>query len=158
MRLESLATEQRLPRPLRSIFPFFEKPENLALITPPYLGFRILSPSPVEMKKHAVIDYAIRLHGIPMRWRTLIVDYEPPFRFVDKQLKGPYGFWEHEHTFRENNGETLLRDTVRYALPESIPSYFSGLIHENFVRPRLVDIFNYRKSVFSLMFGEESGP
>ena len=155
MKIETLVTEQRLPRPLRNIFPFFQKPENLSLITPDYLELRVLNPSPVCMKKGAVIDYSISLHRIPLRWRTLITEYQPPFRFVDKQLHGPYAFWKHEHLFHEEHGHTLMADTVTYALPDFLPAFLSQSIHDQFVRPRLEDIFDYRQSVFCQMFGKD---
>lgn len=155
MKIETLATEQRLPRPLEGIFPFFQSPENLALITPDYLKFRLLSRSPVTMKKGAVIDYTISLYCIPLHWRTLITDYEPPFRFIDKQLNGPYAFWEHEHVFHEEDGQTVMTDTIKYALPTFLPTRFSRTFHDLYVRRRLDDIFDYRQSVILMMFGRE---
>ena len=99
MKIYELNITQRIDAPLEKVFDFFSKPENLAEITPSKLGFNILPPSPIVMEKGTLIDYTIKLFGIPIRWRTLITSYNPPKKFVDEQLKGPYSFWHHTHTF-----------------------------------------------------------
>jgi hypothetical protein len=96
-----------IDKPLDEVFAFFSKAENLNLITPGYLGFRILTPLPVEMKAGTHIEYVIKLHGIPVRWKTLISVWNPPCLFVDEQLKGPYSVWIHEHHFKAK-GSALL--------------------------------------------------
>lgn len=105
-----------LPHPAETVFAFFARPENLKLLTPPSLGFRILTPS-VVMREGALIDYSIRLLGIPVRWTTLIDSYAPPYRFSDVQLRGPYSYWHHTHLFEEKDGGTLMTDEVRFLLP-----------------------------------------
>lgn len=142
--------QQIVERPLDQVFDFFQKPENLAAITPPDLDFQLLSPSPVRMEKGRIIDYTIRVMGIKIRWRSLISDHHPPQRFIDQQLKGPYSFWHHEHQFEDLGDRTRLIDEVRYALPLYLP--FSVLIHRTFVRPRLEAIFDHRAQVFARLF------
>ncbi len=143
-----------LPRPLSEVFPFFAAPENLEAITPPWLHFKILTPSPIQMKVGALIDYRIRLHGVPIRWRTKISAYDPPHLFVDAQIKGPYLLWEHTHVFESVPGAagtpagTRVTDRVRYIprdIPRSVP-LLGARIHRHFVRPELERIFAYRAS------------
>jgi ligand-binding SRPBCC domain-containing protein len=146
-----LETEITLPRTLEEVFPFFADPGNLEAITPPWLNFQILTPRPIPMRQGAIIDYRIRLRGIPIRWRTVIAAYEPPRMFIDKQIKGPYWLWEHTHTFEPVHRDgrfvgTRIGDKVRY-LPIDIPRWvpgLGGLIHRLMVRPDLEKIFAYR--------------
>ena len=153
MRIYTLRREQWVASPLRRIFPFFAQPENLALITPPSLRFRLLTPPPVGMEKGRIIDYTIRIMGLPVRWRTLITRYEPPRCFVDEQISGPYSFWHHTHRFESRDGGTLLYDEVRYALPLAVIGPARGLIHSLYVEPTLERIFDYRAQVFTRFFG-----
>lgn len=154
-----LTREQWVKRPLERVFPFFEKPENLALITPASLGFRLLTPSPVVMERGRIIDYTIRLMGVRVRWRSLISSYQPPYHFVDEQLMGPYSFWHHSHDFEESGGGTRLRDEVRYALPAVLPGPLAAALHRWQIQPRLEQIFDYRQQQFQRLFGgPESQP
>jgi ligand-binding SRPBCC domain-containing protein len=98
------------------VFPFFADARNLEAITPPLLGFRVVTPDPIEMRVGTLIQYRLRLHGVPISWLTSIQAWDPPVRFVDVQVRGPYGLWHHTHTFEEVPGGTLMRDTVRYAI------------------------------------------
>src|SRR5277367_5549628 len=100
----TLHNEQWLPRPRSEVFPFFSEARNLEELTPPWLNFEVLTPPPLVMKPGLLIDYRIRVHGIPIRWRTEILTWEPPERFVDTQLSGPYTLWHHTHTFTERDG------------------------------------------------------
>ena len=150
--------EQWLPRPLERLFPFFERPENLALITPPSLDFRLLTPSPVVMEQGRVIDYTIRLLGVPVRWRTIISTYRPPHCFVDEQLLGPYSFWHHTHRFADEGLGTHMVDEVRYALPVLLPGPLSDAVEGWHVRPNLERIFGFRHAQLRRMFGESASP
>jgi len=151
MRTHTLVREQIVHAPLNRVFGFFSNPENLSRLTPPELGFVILTPPPIGMRPGALIDYTIRLMGIRVRWTTLITGFDPGRSFVDEQLKGPYSFWHHTHTFREVPGGTLVRDEVRYALPFGI---LGSLAHALFVKGRLEEIFRYRARVIGEIFGE----
>ncbi|MCC7144684.1 MAG: SRPBCC family protein [Candidatus Eisenbacteria bacterium] len=133
-----LRREQRFRRPLDEVFAFFADAHNLKEITPPFLGFRILTPAPIQMRVGARIDYRIRLHGIPIRWETEITAWDPPHHFVDEQRRGPYHVWHHEHRFREESGEVVVTDEVTY-------SHLGGpLVHALLIAPDLRRIFDYR--------------
>lgn len=134
------------PRAGAEVFAFFADASNLARLTPEWLKFTIETPTPVDMGRGAVIDYTIRIYGIPMRWRTLITEWEPPFRFVDEQVYGPYRYWRHEHTFDKSGDGTLLGDRVEYAAP------FGALADRVFVRGNLRRIFDHRSEVLCELF------
>lgn len=142
-----LSTSTFLPRPRAEVFSFFADAGNLETLTPPLLRFEILTPLPIAMHAGALIDYRLRLHGVPITWRTEITEWQPPFRFVDQQLRGPYRLWHHEHTFEEAPGGTLATDRVHYAfLP--VPG-----VHRLFVEPDLRRIFTYRLERMREFFG-----
>src|ERR1700733_15246175 len=115
MRIHVLERQQRIERPLAEIFPFYADAANLERITPPWLGFEVTTPKPIEMEAGALIEYRLRLHGIPGSCPPRSEEGPPPHRFVDAQLSGPYLLWHHTHTF-EADGEnaTILGDRVRY--------------------------------------------
>ncbi|MBX9678647.1 MAG: SRPBCC family protein [Gemmataceae bacterium] len=142
MRVRTLNVEMWLPRPIDEVFPFFADAGNLDAITPPWLHFHIVTPRPIDMKAGALIDYKLRVRGIPITWRTEITHWEPPYRFVDRQLKGPYRQWIHEHTFEEKDGGTIIRDKIDYAAPGWL---LEPIIHGLFVGPDVRKIFAYRQ-------------
>jgi ligand-binding SRPBCC domain-containing protein len=140
--------DQHIQRPLEEVFAFFADPENLSRITPSWVGFAIRTPPPIEMKTGALIDYAIRIRGIPMKWRSEITAWQPPYRFVDEQRTGPYRYWIHEHTFEERDGGTFVSDRVRYSVPGGT------LIHRLFVARDLDRIFAHRERALEGIFAE----
>jgi ligand-binding SRPBCC domain-containing protein len=146
MRVREFTSELWLPLSPSELFPFFGDAANLNAITPPWLNFRILTPLPMAMGEGTLIDYRLRVRGMPLRWRTRIRAWQPPYRFVDEQLRGPYRQWIHEHTFELVNGGTLARDLVRYAVP------FDALLHRWFVRPDIEKIFAFRAAALQRCF------
>ena len=145
-----------VPADLETVFAFFAKPENLATITPGWLRFKILTPSPIPMREGAVIDYLIGLGPVPTRWRSMITTYDPPHLFVDEQLAGPYSFWHHTHRFGHADEGTLLRDEVRYVLPFGP---VGELGHTLVIKKQLEGIFTHRAKVIAERFGgSEEGP
>ncbi len=143
---EELIREVWVPAPLPQVFTFFSEAQNLEKLTPSWLRFSILSPLPIEMKVGTLIDYRIKLFGVPMRWRTLISAWEPQTRFVDEQLRGPYSVWRHEHRFAERDGGTVVSDRVLYRAP------FAFVAHPLLVRRQLRQIFDYRTEAIRSLF------
>ena len=148
MSMRIFRREQFLPRPRAEVFRFFETPENLARLTPPRLGFEVLTPSPIRMREGAVIDYRVRPLGFPQRWTTYIESYDPPRRFSDVQLRGPYSFWHHTHAFEDAPGGTKMTDEVRYILP----FWPLGALAAPLIAAELGRIFDFRaKTVAALL-------
>ena len=131
-------TELWLPVPREKVFPFFADARNLEILTPPWLNFKVLTAGEIEMRVGAVFDYQLRIHGLPVRWRTEITGWDPPYSFTDEQRRGPYRRWSHTHTFSEKDGGTLCRDEVIYAVPGG------ALVNWFFVRHDVKKIFAYR--------------
>ena len=137
-----LERHQRIPLQRSKVFDFFSDAFNLERVTPPFLNFEILTPAPIDIQKDTLIDYRIRLFGIPMKWRTRIERFEPDDAFVDNQIRGPYALWHHTHTFEDTEDGTLMRDIVLYRLPLGP---LGAIAHWLFVRRTLETIFNYRR-------------
>ena len=150
MTVREFKTELWLPLPPAELFSFFGDAANLDAITPPWLHFRILTPPPIVMREGTLIDYRLRVHGLTLRWRTRISAWQPPHRFVDEQLRGPYRRWIHEHAFEPRDGGTLARDVVRYAVP------FDVLLHQWFVRPDIENIFEFRAAELKRRFASSA--
>ena len=151
MRERLLEREQTLDADAERAFGFFSRAENLEAITPPWLRFRIVTPTPIEMRAGALITYRLRLHGIPIRWRTRIESWEPPNGFVDRQLSGPYALWHHTHTFEQiGDNRTLMRDRVRYGHRLGP----LGAMTEPLVRRDLDRIFDYRRDSIATLLAE----
>jgi len=149
MTLHTVHREQWVAHPIGEVFDFFSRAENLERITPPWLGFRILPPEPMELKQGATIAYALRIHGIPVKWLTLIERWEPPREFVDVQEKGPYRVWRHTHRFSPVNGGTLLQDDVEYALPFGLLGRIANRLQ---VAGDVAKIFDYRERTIRELF------
>jgi ligand-binding SRPBCC domain-containing protein len=137
-----LEREQRLPGAPATVFAFFADARNLEAITPAWLGFRIVSPAPAQLRVGTLIEYRLTLHRVPVSWLTRIEEWVPGERFVDQQLRGPYALWHHTHEFEpDGSGGTLMRDRVRYALPYGP---LGVLARRLFVARDLERIFDFR--------------
>lgn len=147
---QTLWREQWVPRPVAEVFPFFSDPRNLERLTPPFLRFHVRGTSTPEVRAGTLIDYTLRLRGVPLRWRSRIEEWQPGRRFIDVQLRGPYRLWHHTHEFEPWRGGTILRDVVRWALPLEP---LSGLIAGPMVRGDLERIFAYRRRAVDELFG-----
>jgi ligand-binding SRPBCC domain-containing protein len=149
MKIHRLSREQCLGSSLDEVFAFFSDVHNLERITPRWLGFRIVGSPPHPLHEGAIIDYTIRLAGVPVRWRTRIVDWQPGKQFTDVQERGPYALWEHTHSFREVEAGVMMRDEVRYAMPFGP---LGSLAHVVAVRGSLRRIFDNRSEVMAGLF------
>ena len=138
MKIHTFTASLTLPLPIERVFEFFADAQNLERLTPPFLKFHIVSPVPIEMRRGARIRYRLRLHGIPIGWESEITAWEPPHRFVDQQLRGPYRFWRHEHRFTETANGTEISDRVDYAV------LGGSIINSLLVEPDVRKIFAYR--------------
>ncbi len=137
-----LQREQRLSGTPEEVFAFFADARNLEAITPPLLRFRVVTPEPIAMGTGTLIHYRLRVHRIPVSWLTQITGWEPPYRFVDEQIKGPYALWHHTHTFEAlDDGATLMRDLVRYRIGFGP---LGALANALMVRRDVEAIFDYR--------------
>jgi len=153
--MRTLTMTTNLPGLPETHFPFFADAQNLSRLTPPELGFRILTPIPIAMRTGALIDYRIGLWGLPMSWRTRISSWEPPLSFADEQLKGPYKRWFHTHTFApDGNGGTIMTDSVEFALPLEPLS----LVAYPLVAWQLRRIFIYRDKALRKALGLPASP
>ena len=146
MRIREFKSELWLPRPRDEIFAFFADAANLNAITPGWLHFRMVTASPVQMRVGTLIDYRLRIRGIPVSWRTRITVWDPPFRFADEQVRGPYTFWQHQHEFEPKGDGTLVRDKVNYAVP------FDFIAHGLLVKRDVQRIFSHREEKLREIF------
>ncbi|MBZ5489933.1 MAG: SRPBCC family protein [Acidobacteriia bacterium] len=146
----TLSFMQQVARPLPEVFEFFSRAENLEALTPPWLNFKILKVKPQPVQQGTLINYSLRVHGIPLRWTSEIVEWEPPHRFVDLQLRGPYKLWRHEHRFEAGNGGTLITDTITLALPLGVLGQMAYKIK---VKSDVQEIFTFRKEKIRALFG-----
>jgi ligand-binding SRPBCC domain-containing protein len=143
MRIHTLRREQLVRAELPEVFEFFSRAANLETLTPDWLSFQLLSDGDVPMGRGTLIDYRLRLHRVPIRWRTLIEVWEPGVRFLDLQLRGPYALWSHLHEFEARPDGTLVHDEVLYTLPLSP---LGDLAHPLLVRRDLRRIFDHRQA------------
>ena len=150
MKTRRFESEVWLPLPPAALFPFFADAFNLEEITPPHLRFQVLTPPPIQMEVGTIIDYRLRLRGIPIRWRTRITAWEPPVRFVDEQIQGPYRVWIHEHRFEASGGGTRMVDRVDYGVPGGTLGDWLVL---PLVRREVEAIFRYRRERLAERFG-----
>lgn len=153
MKVYLLERTQTIPLSRQETFAFFGDAFNLERITPPFLQFRILTPPPIKMEQGTLIEYKLRLFGVPIFWRTLIEHWIPEEFFVDTQISGPYTLWRHTHTFEEiSPGQTLMQDTVEYSIPFGV---LGTIAHALFIKRCLKIIFDYRAKMTARLLGTE---
>jgi uncharacterized protein len=134
---------------LETCWAFFSDAQNLPKITPPAMGFSILTPRPIVLSQGSVLDYRIRWAGLPLRWRTRIIDWSPPHKFVDLQVRGPYALWHHQHVFHPVSGGVECLDRVLYRLPLGL----FGRLGQGIVRRQLMEIFRFRQEAIGRLLG-----
>ena len=139
MRIYELDSTVQVARRTADVFPFFSNAFNLEKLTPPWLRFQVVTPRPIRMQVGTRIEYRLRLRGVPIRWISEITAWEPPHRFVDRQVKGPYRLWNHEHRFRDSDNGAICEDTVRYAV------WGGALVNLLAVERDVKRIFDYRR-------------
>ncbi len=146
-----LHATQTLPRPVEEVFPFFADAYNLEKLTPSFLKFNVLTPRPIAMRSGCEIMYKLKVRGIPIKWKTTILDWDPPRQFVDNQDSGPYALWHHTHTFEptEDGRGTICTDTVRYKPKGWV---LAPLVNRFFVQRDVVNIFRYRFKMLEEIF------
>lgn len=142
-----LRSSVSIARPRAEVFEFFANANNLQELTPDHLNFSIITPGPIEISEGSVIDYRLSLYGVSFGWQSEITVWEPPYRFVDEQRKGPYKYWIHEHVFVEDEGKTVVKDHLRY-FPVG-----GALLNALFVKRDIGKIFNYRAQKLLQIFG-----
>lgn len=143
-----LKTEQLIYSNINKVFNFYSTPKNLNLITPPFLNFKILGNEYEDTTEGKIFIYKLKLHNLPVFWKSKIEQWSPPFKFVDKQLFGPYLKWHHHHIFEDLGKETKVIDIVYYTVP------FGSALHKLFVKKDLINIFNYRKESLNNIFNK----
>jgi ligand-binding SRPBCC domain-containing protein len=147
----ALHREQWIARPIDEVFAFFSDAHNLEEITPPWLGFKILSMSTASIEEGTTIRYRLQLHGIPIHWRTEICEWNPPHCFVDEQTKGPYKRWRHTHRFEAHGSRTKMIDEVQYSLSFGV---LGRIVHAVKVRRDVSRVFDYRRLQIDALFGQ----
>ncbi len=151
MREELFTTQQDVARPRADVFGFFSDPANLERLTPPWLGFRILTPAPLPRGEGAVFDYQLKVRGLTLGWRTLIETWDEGHRFTDRQLRGPYALWHHTHLFLDlPGGGTRIVDRVRYRIGWGPIGRLATAL---WVQPDIERIFRFRREVIERDLG-----
>ena len=146
MKTFHLQTQLWLPQARVKIFDFFADPRNLDRLTPAWLKFRIETPDTTKIVQGAILDYRLQIHGMPIHWQSEISVWDPPNRFIDRQIKGPYSLWIHQHYFEDSDGGTIVGDHVEYAVPGGT------IVQKLLVAPDLDRVFKYRHQVLDKLF------
>jgi ligand-binding SRPBCC domain-containing protein len=152
MKIHSFDSGLWVPLPIDAVFPFFSDAHNLERITPPFLKFNVVTPDPIVLAVGTRIRYRLSLRGIPISWESEITAWEPPYRFIDEQRRGPYRYWKHEHRFAPRDNGTQVSDHLRYAV------WGGPLINSLFVAPDVRKIFAYRREQLSVILQSGSQP
>ena len=154
MRVHVFEKSQRVELPLEEAFAFYGDGANLEPLTPPWLHYEVIAPKPLTLRQGTLLEYRLKLHRVPIHWKTLIETWEPPLRFVDIQAKGPYSLWEHTHLFEADGpAATVIHDRVRYAIPFGP---LGALAHRLFVRRDLERIFEFRSNAVAELLGSSA--
>jgi ligand-binding SRPBCC domain-containing protein len=148
-----LERTQRVELPIEETYELFADAFNLEALTPPLLRFRVVTPPPIEMGVGTLIEYRLRLHRVPVRWQTRIEAWDPPHRFIDNQLRGPYRLWHHTHRFEPDGGATLIHDRVRYRIGFGPLGAFADRL---LVRRDLERIFDFRREAIAKLIEARS--
>lgn len=147
--LHSFEASTLVSAPRAKVFKFFSDPRNLEKLTPPFLNFRIRTKLDGKAREGQIIDYSLRVHGIPLGWRTLISRWDPPHGFVDDAVSSPYAFWHHEHRFEARGKKTFMTDKVLYRLPfPPLGDFFAA----KKVRQDIESIFAFRSKLIREIF------
>jgi ligand-binding SRPBCC domain-containing protein len=145
----TLDRKQLVGGTLEEVFTFFKTPKNLEAITPPWLGFHVVSATDEEVREGTRIAYRLKLHGMPMGWESRITEYEENVCFADVMVSGPYHRWHHEHRFRAVDGGVEITDTVSYELPLGV---LGRIAHRLIIRRQLRAIFDHRQVAIATRF------
>jgi ligand-binding SRPBCC domain-containing protein len=141
-----LQSECLIPRSIEEVFAFFSDAGNLERLTPPWLNFNILTPLPIDMREGRLIDYKLRIRGVPIRWQSEITVWEPSYSFADESRRGPYKYWRHQHWFESCPGGTRVVDDVHYGVPGG------AIVHWLVVKRDVQKIFEYRLRTLQEIF------
>ncbi|MBI3234973.1 MAG: SRPBCC family protein [Bacteroidetes bacterium] len=144
-------SEITIDRTIDEVFEFFSNAENLNVLTPSNLHFTFITPTPIDIKRGAIIDYRIKLFGVPVKWRTQITKWEPTACFADNQERGPFKLWYHVHTFKAFGSQTIMTDTVHYLSPGGILEFIPHIL---FVKRQVHKIFEYREKAIQKYFAK----
>lgn len=151
MKIYSLHTKQNLPITKQEAWGFLSDPKNLKVITPDYMSFNILSGADRPMYAGQIIEYIVTpVLGIKTKWVTEITQVEQDDYFIDEQRFGPYALWHHKHFIKEIPGGVEMEDLIHYKVPFGI---LGQLVHPFLVKPKLKEIFAYRKKKLEEVFG-----
>ena len=153
MKTHQYKTVTIIKKPILEVFDFFSKAENLNKLTPPDVNFKIITQLPIEIHEGRLIDYRIKINGIPFDWQTEICIWEPPYKFMDQQIKGPYKVWRHLHTFEDHNGDTKMTDIVDFLSPGWI---LEPIINELYIKHKVKAIIDYRATQIKKWAEEEN--
>lgn len=140
---------QWIDSPLENVFSFFSDGANLQKLTPSDMQFKVINQSTEKLQAGTLIDYKLKVHGIPMKWKTRINSFNENESFVDDQLKGPYTKWLHRHSFTSVKGGTLICDDVAYKVPLGL---LGDITAGWFIKMDIKKIFNYRNKVVKEIF------
>lgn len=140
-----------VPADVQRCWRFFGSAENLPLITPRWLRFQLAMTAPYpRIEQDTLLDYTIRWCGVPIRWRTRIIDWDPPRTFIDLQVRGPYALWHHQHSFKPMDGGVECRDRVIYKVPIPI---VGTIVNALIVKKQLIEIFQFRRQAIAQNLG-----